>query len=119
MGTIPSPTTHPAVLEIPGNNILRRSYRRRQFYAGRMLPTSRVIFSLPPLPTLCPNTTYEFSAWIVNVIQPLQQHLRPILPFILNNRMEPCWLSYEIGQYTGKPHPDWQQYGLIFTTPAE
>ena len=38
-------------------------------------------FFISTVSALCPNTTYEFSAWVLNVMQPFFPSIRPNLTF--------------------------------------
>lgn len=62
---------------------------------------------------LCPNTKYEFAAWLLNMLD--YSGLKPNITFVIldmNNR--------ELGSYNTGDIPDrdrnWRQYGFIFET---
>lgn len=69
---------------------------------------------------LCSGTTYEFSAWIVNVLKnsscsPDPKH--PKLVFNIETLTGQILGSYSTGDIFESTSPAWQQYGLFFTTP--
>lgn len=66
---------------------------------------------------LCPNTTYEFAAWIVNVINSFGK-IRPNLTFRIEKTDGTVLASYDTGDIEANPSsPFWKQYGLYFATP--
>jgi gliding motility-associated-like protein len=70
---------------------------------------------------LCANTTYEFAAWIVNVLGATSCTPTPILPKLVFNIETISGVvlgTYSTGDIPGSPSPAWKQYGLFFTTPA-
>ncbi len=70
---------------------------------------------------LCANTTYEFAAWIVNVLGATSCTPTPILPKLVFNIETISGVvlgTYSTGDIPGSPAPAWKQYGLFFTTPA-
>lgn len=70
---------------------------------------------------LCANTTYEFAAWIVNVLGATSCTPTPILPklvFNIETTSGTVLGTYSTGDIPGTPSPVWKQYGLFFTTPA-
>lgn len=70
---------------------------------------------------LCENTTYEFSAWLMNLL-PLSGCLNDGIP--INVRFE-IWDDTDTeliaggntGDINGTTSPQWNQYGLVFPTP--
>jgi gliding motility-associated-like protein len=78
-------------------------------------------FYLDTITGLCVNTTYEFSAWVVNVLktsscQPTPS--RPNLIFTIETTTGTVLGTYSTGDITESATPTWNQYGLFFTTPA-
>jgi gliding motility-associated-like protein len=70
---------------------------------------------------LCPNTTYEFSAWITNVIRPTACNNAPTPPnvrFTIETVTGLVLGSYNTGDIPAKNGPQWEKYGLFFTTTA-
>ena len=69
---------------------------------------------------LCANTTYEFSAWIVNVLKNtscLPNPARPKLVFNIETVTGSVLGTFTTGDILQNASPQWQQYGLFFTTP--
>jgi gliding motility-associated-like protein len=66
---------------------------------------------------LCPNTTYEFAAWIMNVMKPVAS-IRPNIIFRIEAPDGTVLASYQTGDVGVDPAPKWNQYGFFFTTPA-
>ena len=73
---------------------------------------------------LCVNTTFEFSAWLLNLYNPTSNICVNQIP--INVRFE-IWNSTETillgsgntGNIMGTPAPLWQQFALVFTTVSE
>lgn len=78
-------------------------------------------FYLDTVRGLCPNTTYEFSAWIVNMNLSNACNGSAILPN-LTYRVETLTgtvlKSYQTGDISRTSTPTWKQFGSFFTTPA-
>jgi gliding motility-associated-like protein len=74
---------------------------------------------------LCVNTTFEFSAWLLNVYNPTSNYCGagqiPInVRFEIWNSAETILLgSGNTGNIMGTPAPLWQQFALVFTTVSE
>ncbi|MBD3581890.1 T9SS type B sorting domain-containing protein [Flavobacterium selenitireducens] len=74
---------------------------------------------------LCINTTFEFSAWLMNVYNPNTNYCGagqiPInVRFEIWNADETLLLgSGNTGNIMGTPTPTWQQFALVFTTVNE
>lgn len=74
---------------------------------------------------LCINTTFEFSAWLMNVYNPNTNYCGagqiPInVRFEIWNATETVLLgSGNTGNILGSPAPLWQQFALVFTTSNE
>lgn len=74
---------------------------------------------------LCVNTTFEFSAWVMNVYNPNSNYCGagqiPInVRFEIWNATETALLgSGNTGNIFGSPAPLWQQFALVFTTVSE
>ena len=69
---------------------------------------------------LCANTTYEFSAWILNVLLPGKCFPNPILPelvFTIETTSGTVLGRYTTGGIQSTATPTWTQYGLFFKTP--
>ncbi|OSZ77853.1 hypothetical protein CAP36_15980 [Chitinophagaceae bacterium IBVUCB2] len=66
---------------------------------------------------LCPNTTYEFAAWIMNVlISP--SGIEPDLTFTIETPAGVVLNQFNTGGIAATGAPAWQQYGFFFTTTA-
>ncbi len=66
---------------------------------------------------LCPNTTYEFAAWILNVLQPFAcggNGIKPNITFNIETTSGTVLKSYQTGDLAAVP--DWKQYGFFFST---
>jgi gliding motility-associated-like protein len=69
---------------------------------------------------LCPNTTYEFAAWIANLNLPTTCG-GPILPnitFSIETTDGTVLKTYNTGDIPATTDLKWEQYGTYFTTPA-
>jgi len=69
---------------------------------------------------LCSNTRYEFAAWIMNVQYPTQCAGNPITPKLVFNIETVTGVvlgTYSTGNILSSGTPQWNQYGLFFTTP--
>ena len=69
---------------------------------------------------LCGNSTYEFAAWIVNVILTSSCNSnsnQPNLSFTIEKTDGTVLQSYNSGNIPPTTVPTWKQYGFFFTTP--
>lgn len=73
-------------------------------------------FFLTKVTNLCPNTTYEFAAWVMNVINNPGRIL-PNLTFSVETPGGTVLNSFDTGDIPYTPSPQWNQYGFFFTTP--
>jgi gliding motility-associated-like protein len=78
-------------------------------------------FYLDTVKGLCGNTTYEFAAWVVNVL--LQSACnnngnKPNLTFSIEKTDGTALQTYNSGDIPSQSSPVWQQFGFFFTTPA-
>ncbi|MEO6452524.1 MAG: hypothetical protein ABIN97_00520, partial [Ginsengibacter sp.] len=70
---------------------------------------------------LCGGTTYEFAAWLINVIRPSACNNipnRPNITFNIETINGQVLQTYNTGDIEASGSPLWKQYGLFFTTPA-
>jgi gliding motility-associated-like protein len=67
---------------------------------------------------LCPGTTYEFSAYVVNVLKPSASGTKPNLTFIIESVSGSVLGSYSTGNIPESLNPEWKKYALVFTTPV-
>jgi gliding motility-associated-like protein len=77
---------------------------------------------------LCPNTTYEFAAWIANLIYPstsTQNFIKPNITFTIKTAdgrsLAPPYNTGDIPpKDPNNPNdPLWKHYGTFFTTPSD
>ena len=66
---------------------------------------------------LCPNTTYEFSAWILNVLLSFTG-IQPNLTFNIETPSGTNIKTFNTGNISVSSLPVWKQYGFYFTTAA-
>ncbi|HZY38033.1 MAG TPA: gliding motility-associated C-terminal domain-containing protein [Mucilaginibacter sp.] len=76
---------------------------------------------------LCPNTTYEFSAWIINLCIPgfvTASYSQPNITFTIQASDGNILATDTTGTIQPTPYnqeqqrPNWVKYGVYFTTPA-
>ncbi|MFM2139074.1 MAG: hypothetical protein RJA57_1381, partial [Bacteroidota bacterium] len=72
-------------------------------------------FVLTTVSGLCPNTTYEFSAWVLNILIPTAG-IRPDITFSVETAGGAVLNQYNTGGIPGTAAPQWKQYGFFFTT---
>ena len=65
---------------------------------------------------LCPNTNYQFAAWILNVLN--RFGIRPNITFSIEASDGTLLGQYSTGDIPETFQPTWKQYGLYFTTPS-
>lgn len=78
-------------------------------------------FYLDTVSGLCGNTTYEFAAWIMNVILPSAcngNSNQPNLTFSIEKTDGAVLQTYNTGSIPPLSSPTWKQYGFFFTTPV-
>jgi gliding motility-associated-like protein len=69
---------------------------------------------------LCSGTTYEFAAWVLNVLAGGScgsAAVQPNITFRLEKTDGTLLSSYNTGTIGTSSSPQWQQFGLFFTTP--
>lgn len=67
---------------------------------------------------LCPNTTYEFAAWIMNVLKPSGcggAGIKPNVTFTIETTSGTILQSYKTGDIPSG-NAQWMQYGFFFST---
>jgi len=70
---------------------------------------------------LCPNTTYFFGAWIMNILRDLPQtqgYIEPNVTFSIETVDGTVLKTINTGDIKATDKPVWIQYGALFTTPA-
>ena len=68
---------------------------------------------------LCPNTTYEFASWILNVLKPSScagAGIKPNITFNIETTTGTILQSYKTGDIPSSSFPEWKQYGFFFST---
>ncbi|MGG9962431.1 gliding motility-associated C-terminal domain-containing protein [Ferruginibacter sp. SUN106] len=73
-------------------------------------------FFLTTVTDLCPNTTYEFAAWIMNVLN--KSGIRPNITFTIETVGGTILQQYSTGDIPETFQPTWKQYGFFFSTPV-
>ena len=66
---------------------------------------------------LCPNTTYEFAAWLMNVVSRFGA-IKPNITFSIETTNGSILQQFSTGDIPETSSPLWKQYGFFFTTPA-
>ena len=69
---------------------------------------------------LCSNTTFEFAAWIMNVMLPSacnSSGIQPNLTFTIEKTDGAILQTYNTDNIPSEPTPTWKQYGFFFKTP--
>lgn len=65
---------------------------------------------------LCPSTTYEFAAWVMNVLR--YSGIKPNLVFSIETASGTVLKQIATGDIPENAGPEWKQYGFYFTTPS-
>lgn len=68
---------------------------------------------------LCPNTTYEFAAWILNVLKPSAcggVGIKPDITFNIETTSGTVLQSYKTSDIPAGSFAEWKQYGFFFST---
>jgi len=73
------------------------------------------VFYKQSITGLCPGTTYEFAAWIMNLLT--YRGIRPNITFSVETVNGAVLKTYNTGDIV-ESSPTWQQYGLLFKTPV-
>ena len=74
-------------------------------------------FFVTTVKDLCPNTTYEFAAWLMNVISRFGA-IKPNITFSIETTTGAVLQQFSTGDIAETSFPVWKQYGFYFTTPA-
>ncbi len=72
-------------------------------------------FFLQTVTNLCPNTTYEFSAWALNVVNNAAL-IKPNLTFRVESTSGTILNQYSTGDIGVYAQPTWESFGFFFTT---
>lgn len=74
------------------------------------------IFYEALVPDLCPNTTYEFAAWVINLFKPGGN--KPNLTFTIATTGGTLLAEFNTGDIPESTVPTWLHPGFLFTTEA-
>ena len=77
-------------------------------------------FYLDTVRGLCSSTTYEFAAWVMNVLRPFACNAngnQPNLTFSIEKKDGSLLQTYNTNNIPTQGSPNWQQFGFFFTTP--
>ncbi|MBC7874706.1 MAG: gliding motility-associated C-terminal domain-containing protein [Ferruginibacter sp.] len=72
-------------------------------------------FFVATLTGLCPNTTYEFSSWILNILKS-PTGIQPLITFSIETPGGAVLNQFNTGSISVTPLAEWKQYGFYFTT---
>ncbi len=78
-------------------------------------------FYLDTVKGLCGGTTYEFAAWVLNVLKPTAcspNPTQPNLTFTIEGTDGTVLQTYNTNTIGSVISPTWQQFGFYFKTPA-
>lgn len=78
-------------------------------------------FYLDTVKGLCTGSTYEFAAWIINVLKSSAcsgAGIQPNLTFTIEGTDGTILKSYSTGNIANQAAPAWQQFGFFFATPV-
>lgn len=73
------------------------------------------VFYQNTINNLCPNTTYEFAAWVINILR--NSGIKPNIRFTIENNGISI-KEFTTGDIFEGSASNWIKYGTIFTTPA-
>jgi gliding motility-associated-like protein len=76
-------------------------------------------FYIDTVKGLCSNTTFEFAAWIMNVLRTTAcgSGIQPNLTFTIERTDGTVLQTYNTSNIPSQINPTWQQFGFFFTTP--
>ena len=79
------------------------------------------VFYTKTVPGLCANTTYEFSAWVMNVLNPSRQtdRYKPNVTFRISDTSGNILGFYNTGEISQTTSATWLQYGFYFTLDSD
>lgn len=78
-------------------------------------------FYLDTVRGLCGGTTYEFAAWVMNVLKQTAcggNGIQPNLTFSIEGTDGSVLQTYNTNIIPTQSNPTWQQFGFFFTTPV-
>lgn len=74
-------------------------------------------FYLDTVKGLCSGITYEFAAWIINLMR-FENSIKPNITFSIETPSGTVLQTYNTGEINVSAAPQWKQYGFYFTTPV-
>jgi len=74
------------------------------------------VFYLQTVDGLCEGTTYQFAAWVMNMI--VSSGIKPNITFTVEKTDGTVLGTYNTGEIPITNPATWNQYGFYFTTPA-
>jgi gliding motility-associated-like protein len=78
------------------------------------------VFFVEKATGLCPGTTYEFAAWILNLIKASDQNtIQPDITFSIETIQGAILATYDTKNIPSTNDPTWVQYGTYFRTPND
>ncbi|TDO22999.1 T9SS type B sorting domain-containing protein [Pedobacter duraquae] len=80
--------------------------------------TNPGIFYETSVSQLCPNTTYEFSAWAINILTYSGKKPNLIFSILGSDGKTELVTPYATGDIPEGTASDWKKYGFLFTTPS-
>ncbi len=95
-------------------NVVNRQNESDGYFMLVNADYNKGVFYEKEIQGLCPNTTYEFSAYIINILR--SAGIRPNVRFTIDfGGSSRTFITGDIPE--GNAH-DWKKYGLVFTTPV-
>jgi gliding motility-associated-like protein len=79
------------------------------------------VFYLDTVKNLCGGTTYEFSAWLLNILKSSAcsgAGIMPNITFSIETTTGTIIQTYNTGFISTLSSPQWKQYGFFFTLPS-
>jgi gliding motility-associated-like protein len=92
------------------------------FYMLVNASTAPGVFYVDTIRSLCGNTTYEFSSYVLNAVKPTACNNLPISPdltFTIETESGTKLTTYNTGKIPATDAPRWVQYGTFLTTPPD
>lgn len=83
--------------------------------------SSEGVFYTKTVSGLCAGTTYEFSAWLINIMNPASgtDQYHPNVTFRVSTTDGTVLGSYTTGEIPQTSSPNWKQYGFYFNSGIE
>ncbi|MFC3559568.1 gliding motility-associated C-terminal domain-containing protein [Pedobacter jamesrossensis] len=77
---------------------------------------NRGVFYQTTISNLCPGTTYEFAAWIVNILNYTSTETKPNVTFTIENKEGTILKRFDTNDIPETESPEWKQYAMLFPT---